>query len=47
MCAGFTVLSDTPHGLGNRRLRHPALAQQHHLYALALGGWYLPTQPAL
>jgi hypothetical protein len=28
----------------NRGLRHPALAQEHHLDALALRGRYLPSQ---
>jgi hypothetical protein len=28
----------------NRRLGHPTLTQQHHLDALALRRWYLPTK---
>src|ERR687887_534836 len=32
------------HRSRNRRLRHPALTQQHHLDALALRGRYLPSQ---
>ena len=32
------------HGRRNRRLRHSALAQQHHLDALALRRWKLPSQ---
>src|SRR5215471_10265656 len=32
------------HRLRNRRLRHPALAQQHHLDALALRGRHFPPQ---
>jgi hypothetical protein len=44
MCARLTVLSDTPHRRRNRGLRHSALAQQHHLNALALRGRYLPSQ---
>jgi hypothetical protein len=43
MCVRFTVLSDT-HRFRNRRPRHTALAQQHHLNALALHRRNLPTQ---
>src|SRR5208282_6544317 len=32
------------HCRGNQRLRHPALAQQHHLDALTLLGRYFPSQ---
>src|SRR5439155_4513551 len=32
------------HRCRNRGLSHPALAQQHHLDALALRGRYLPSQ---
>src|SRR5271166_4820447 len=32
------------HRSRDRRLRHPAFTQQHHLDALALGGRYLPPQ---
>src|ERR1700752_1213485 len=35
------------HRSGNRRLRHPALSQQHHLNALALRRRYLPSQRSL
>src|SRR6202008_1575765 len=35
------------HRSGNRRLRHPALSQQHHLNALALRRRYLPSQCSL
>ena len=31
----------------SRGLRHPALSQQHHLDALALRRWYLPSQRSL
>src|SRR5271167_3291682 len=36
-----------PHGRRNRRLRHPALAQQHHLDALSLRRRKLPSQRRL
>src|SRR2546428_10442205 len=32
------------HRSRNRRLGHPTLTQQHHLDALALRRWYLPTK---
>src|SRR5246127_2422119 len=35
------------HRSRNRRLRHPALTQQHHLDALALRRRHLPPQPTL
>jgi hypothetical protein len=44
MCARFTVLSDTPIAAAIKRLRHPALAQQHYLDALTLLGGYFPSQ---
>jgi hypothetical protein len=47
MCARFTVLSDTPNGFSNRSLGYPALAQQHHLNALALGGRHPPCKGRL
>ena len=35
------------HRSRNRGLRHPALTQQHHLDALALRRWHLPSQRSL
>jgi hypothetical protein len=53
MCARFTVLNE--HRCRNRRLSHVAIAQQHHLDALALRrrdlatqrGFKFPGQPLL